>query len=102
MAVGYFVYNENEVHVRRAGGFRIGDPNPKYVLHYGNWLYLTFITSRTQGLDRFQAEKELILCEKKLDWWSKRPGFELVLCLPKVLELKRQWEVTGVPDRWSR
>lgn len=98
---GSYFYDDPEKRPPARHGFKLGDPNPKYCQHYANYLELRFIESRTQGADKWQATKELSLCEKKLEWWSKRPGFSLEVCLPEIQKLKRQWEVSNIPDRWS-
>lgn len=84
-------YEENEI---RRGGFSIQnmDPHKAYVRHYNNLLYLTFIQQRGTLLERFQATKELKICERKLKFWSHRPTFSLSKVEPELAKAKRQWE----------
>lgn len=102
MPKGYYFYADPELRQPIRGPIRAGNPNVKYLQHYANYLELKFIVSRTDGLDKFQANKELEICETKLEWWSKRPGFSLKECLPEITKLKRMWEMSDTPDRWSR
>lgn len=98
---GYYFYNDTEPRM----GFRGRkdfDPNQMYIRHYANWLELTFIARKTEGADRFQAEKELIICERKLEYWRKKHGWIWEEVSQGVMLLKRNWEVTGIPDRWSQ
>lgn len=105
---GYYYYNDTEeksVFAGGWGGVKAGNPNTKYVWHYRNWLELQFIarTTKERGeiLNARQAEKELLICEEKLERTSKRPGFVLEECMLGIQKAKREWERTEVPDRWS-
>lgn len=99
---GYFFYNDTEERSVHVGGFGRWDPNKSYVRHYANWLELSFIAIKSEGLDKWQAEKELKICEGKLERCRKHGEFELGRVLQQVLSLKRQWERHDVPDRWSK
>lgn len=100
---GYYFYNDTEEKsVNTFYGRGAGDPNKGYVRHYRNWIELQFIYEASEGIDKFQANKELGLCEEKLERLSKRPGFVLALCLPEIQKIKRDWQKSDVPDRWSR
>ncbi len=51
------------------------DGTKQYLKHFENKLYLTFIASSgTQG-EKWQAEKELVICERKMKFWEKHPNF---------------------------
>lgn len=102
---GYYIYNDTEERsvFARGYGFKAGDPGPKYVWHYRNWLELTHICSVVEDiLDRRQAEKELGICVEKLERTSKRPGFSLSSVLLDLQKAKRDWGRKDIPDRWSR
>ncbi len=101
MGRGYFFYPTDEQKSVNTGFFRAGDPNKGYITHYGHYLELSFICRNTDGLDRRQAETELKTCEDKLERLSKRPGFQLSSILLNIQKLKRDWEVSEIPDRWS-
>lgn len=101
---GYYIYNDTEGRsvLARGYGFKSGDPNPKYLWHYRNWLELSFIAKSVEApIDRRQAEKELAICEEKLERCAKRPGFALSSILLEIQKAKRDWGKTDIPDRWS-
>ena len=64
-----------------------------YVDHYSNLLYLQFVANNELAsfAERAQAEKEIKLCEKKLEWWRRHPNYNQEEALRQVAELKRQW-----------
>jgi hypothetical protein len=85
------VYEETEI---RRGGFSIHnmDPHKHYLRHYNNLLYLTFIQQRGTLLERFQATKELKICERKLKFWSHHPEFKLATVEPELIKAKGLWQ----------
>lgn len=99
---GFYFYNDTEERSVNTFYGKPGDPNKGYIRHYRNWIELQFIYGASEGLDRFQANKELKLCEDKLERISKKPGFVLRECLPEIQKIKRDWQKSDVPDRWSR
>ena len=102
MGLGYFFFPDNEQKQPFGGGIRLPPANKKFVALFRIWLELQFISKRSEGLDKFQAEKELKICEKKMDWWYKRYDFDLKSCLPEIQKAKREWEMINIPDRWTR
>lgn len=101
---GYFIYNETEERSVYTGGFG-ANPNParQFVKHYANWLELSFIAKAEPSfVGRIQAEKELKICEDKLDRWSRRKDFIMEEALPEVVKLRKAWNQEGVPDRWCK
>lgn len=98
---GYYIYNETEP--KRPFSDRMDfDPNVMYLRHYANYLELAFICRSTSGSNRFQAERELGICEKKLEYWKKMSGWAMSECSLEIQRLKRMWEVSAVQDRWSQ
>lgn len=46
------------------------DPVKAYMKHYENWKYLKFIHDNTKnGMEKRQANKEIITATKKMDYW---------------------------------
>jgi hypothetical protein len=43
------------------------------------------------GVEIYQSNKELEICQKKLDWWRKRQGFDEKICLLHHQELTKIW-----------
>jgi hypothetical protein len=77
------IYDDAEPHTHFHGFKGTPDCHKNYVKHLGNWFYLKFIVKNTSSLiDKFQATRELAICECKLDYWYKKPDFD-----PKQIEL---------------
>lgn len=64
-----------------------------YLEHYRNLLYLTFIANHasTSTLEKAQARKELVICERKLKWWQNLPRYDQREALLGIETLKREW-----------
>jgi hypothetical protein len=68
------------------------DPTRQYLKHYDNLMYLTWIrTYSDRPLERYRANKEISVCERKLKYWSERAGYDAVLSLRGVDQIKRRW-----------
>lgn len=74
---GYFLYSDTEE--KRPGRFKggRGTPNPhnQYIKHLENWFFLKHICAVGSLPYKFQATIELVICERKLDYWSRKPNF---------------------------
>jgi hypothetical protein len=88
------VYDDTSVKPPYRGG-PIADKNPlpPYLRHYGNLLYLKFIQARGTKEERYQATKEIRICERKLAFWSRHPKWEAAQAASAVFELKASWQV---------
>lgn len=69
------------------------DPHKPYLTHLQNQFYLEFLSSHKDSTldERFQAEKELKICHKKLDYWSRMPNFDPKRMVPVIDKLKKEW-----------
>lgn len=101
MPNGWFIYNENEV---RAFSRHHSDPKPHtmWLRHYGNWLELSWMRPRLGGVDVWQVDKELLIAERKLDYWWKMAGFDRDEAMRGAMRLKAQWGIPELKDRWLR
>ena len=82
------------------------DPNPSkvnvwemdgtkaYLGHFDNLLYLEFMAERGTIQEKFQAEKELKVCHRKLDFWKKHPNYDADKALRGTEEIKKKWNRT--------
>jgi hypothetical protein len=67
--------------------------------HFSNFMYLTFIANNEDAsyIERAQAEKELRICRRKLEFWekqSKRQGrYQAVL--EQYMKIKKEWRPSG-------
>lgn len=89
MSQHYIIYDD--AGPRRPFTGRIGDPCVAYIRHYSNLMELQRACKVYEGLMRWRAERELIICQGKLEWWSHRPGFSLSQVLPEINRLKKLW-----------
>ena len=65
-----------------------------YLTHYANYLYLSFILNQSDSLaEKHQAQKELTICERKLNWWAKHANFNSDYVIAEVGKMKREWEM---------
>ncbi len=70
------------------------DPNMMFLKHFDNWLFLNQVLKVDPSLiNRFQATKELKMCEKKLDWWANRHGFKFTLVESEMKSKKKLWNL---------
>lgn len=51
------------------------DGTKNYLKHYGYKLELSFFAKNGTRQERWQAEKELVICERKPTYWEKHPKF---------------------------
>ena len=50
--------------------------NSQIVKHLENWFVLRFIqTQTTDMIERQQATKELTICDRKIEFWKRRPEY---------------------------
>ena len=98
-----FIYSDNE----KRGSFNFGaiskmDPTELYCSHLGNWFYLKFILMNSKVLVEIsQANKELTICERKLEFWKRQPGFDSVSAQTENAALKKKWNMIQVVDIFS-
>lgn len=62
-----------------------------YMKHYDNYLYLTFMLSSGNVVEKHQASKELAICERKLEYWRRQPHFIQSEANAAMIQAKRRW-----------
>lgn len=69
------------------------DGSAAYLRHYANKLYLTFIANNPRSTlqEKFQAEKELKICERKLTFWNRHPNYVQETVTRGIAKLKKDW-----------
>jgi hypothetical protein len=61
--------------------------------HYGNLLFLQFVLNNSNDrVERHQANKEISICERKIDFHRSRPTFNYQEFISHVSELKKTWQ----------
>jgi len=69
------------------------DPNRLYRKHLENHFFLKFIEVNSDSpVEKRQAGIELEICERKLKFWSRYPGFDKSRMEHDIAELKKQWK----------
>ena len=54
------------------------DPNVCYAKHLSNYFHLTFIKNRSDDRKEVgQALKEIVIAERKMNYWKKHPDFSV-------------------------
>jgi hypothetical protein len=88
------VYDENAP--RMMGGFRsLANANATaiYLTHFQNKLYLNFIAMNSDiHEEKAQANKELLICERKLTFWARHPNYEQSVVTEEIARLKKLYE----------
>lgn len=97
------IYDENEGTPHGRGGAGHVVPYHKlnatanYVKHFSNLLYLHFILHNRLATtrERMQASRELVICQRKLQFWMRHPNWNRQAVFEQVEKLKRDWEITA-------
>jgi hypothetical protein len=71
------------------------DGTKAYLRHFENKLYLGFIAKNGTRDEKWQAEKELAICERKLSFWEKHPNFVADTAKREMEKLKKNWTGRG-------
>lgn len=67
------------------------DATKAYLRHYSNLLTLSFFAQTGTRSERADAEKEIIICHRKLKFWQAHPNYDADLALKGVEKLKSDW-----------
>lgn len=92
--MSFIVYDDNPT--RRAGAkfdFENADATKFYLEHYYNYLYLKFIANNKLATftEKQQASKELVICERKLEYWRRHKNFKVSTANEGITKLQREW-----------
>lgn len=69
------------------------DPQRAYLKHYENYLFLSFVhQNSTDRIEVWQAGKELKICERKLEFWKRKPGWDATTVGRECEKLKAPWK----------
>lgn len=64
-----------------------------YLRHYDNFLYLNFMAQHGTRVERIQAEKEMVICKRKLAFWERHPNTDRELLRVEKERMNRQWRM---------
>lgn len=62
-----------------------------YLRHYDNLLFLDFMAKNGTRVERHQAEKEMVICRRKLKFWENHPNYNHEEALKGISLAKKQW-----------
>ena len=67
--------------------------NKHWLSHFSNQLMLEFMMKSPLSTfaEKRQAQKELAICERKLDHWRKHPNWNQAAIQDQVTALKKAW-----------
>ena len=72
------------------------NPNKMWLKHFANSIILTKIQQNPKDLsERFQATKELGICEKKMKYWENRSGFSMEQAANESKKIRSMWKEGG-------
>ena len=77
-----------------SGGFiPRGDPDPHdaYLRHAENWFILKTVYAKGGIMEKFQATTELVICERKMDYWYRKTNFDPQKIEKRLKEMSTQW-----------
>lgn len=63
--------------------------------HFDNLLFLIRITQEPKSfVEKMQAEKEITICERKIEHWKRHVNFDAEKYTRGCLEKKKLWQMT--------
>jgi hypothetical protein len=95
-----FFYSDTEPREPWRGG-RPPDPHVAYLNHLRNWFELKRYYALGTLPDKLQATRELVICERKLDYWRRKPDFNQEKVIAKQRILAAMWEIEFVPNTFD-
>lgn len=71
------------------------DGTKAFLSHFNNYLFLKFVANNPESTldEKIQAESEMLICEKKLEFWEKHPKFVLSAVLKQTGVLKAHYRM---------
>ena len=68
------------------------DANKLWEDHFNNACFLTLLLQHGTRIERHQASKEMVICERKMAYWSRQPHFDNAKAAEQALAVKKLWE----------
>jgi len=91
--MAFLIYNENEIRTGAMPDFSKLDSNRQFRRHLENWFFLKLTLRNGNMIDRHQASKEMVICDRKLEFWEKKPSFDQKQAEIDIAELRDLWEL---------
>jgi len=66
--------------------------NRYYMTHYANFLYLDFISKKSDDVsERAQARKEIEIANRKMRYWKFHPNYDQTVINELCIAAKKKW-----------
>jgi hypothetical protein len=89
-----FIYSDTEVNTGTYRHNPNADANSQYAKHLENYFYLRFILMNSDDFkEKAQANKELSICQRKLDFWRRHGNFCDAVAQRDTEETKKKWRM---------
>lgn len=69
--------------------------NKVYLKHFQNLLFLDFMIENGSFAERAQAQRERLICERKMAFWKRHPKYEAVTLQPMIEKAITDWKRGG-------
>jgi hypothetical protein len=67
--------------------------NRYYMTHYENFLYLNFISTKSDDVsERAQARKEIEIANRKMKYWMHHPNYDQTVINELCIAAKKKWQ----------
>lgn len=73
------------------------NPNKPWATHASNWYYLKFVYAKGNILEKRAAQKELLICERKMAFWERHPGWSIEESGKVLSKLQSEWKSAERP-----
>jgi hypothetical protein len=89
-----YFYSDTEVKTDFRGFKTPPDSNKMWLRHYANYIELSWMGAQPSlsHMERRQVEKELRICQKKLDYWYRKDDWSVKNCQSEIDRLKGLWK----------
>jgi|ERR1700761_2441927 len=91
----YFIYNDTELKSSFGNRTKYDDlPASKFwITHYSNFCYLDWMSKHpdTSFAEKAQAKKELLIAQRKMDYWKRHPNWQKSHCENEANKIKSMW-----------
>ena len=87
------IYEENPPPYKgRITPYEDQDAVGSYLKHYENYMYLNFLAKNSdRPVERYQANKELQICERKMLHWRRHRNWNLERAEQGIALIKKKW-----------
>lgn len=69
------------------------DANKNYMVHYKNFLYLSFMYKNGSTLEKIQSSKEIDIAKRKMKFWKSHPNYNEKFIMKERENENKNWSV---------